>query len=559
MTPLDFLSLLWRDKPDALFILIWTLQGKQSFWFQSLAQAAEFLQNNHTDVYVGVGVAKQDYGLFRRCISDEIAGIAGFAADFDIKSPAHPKDLPTSIDEALTLIPSSLPPTIVIATGNGCQAWWLFKEPWIFASEAERKEAAALSSRFQTLFKYNSSERGWAFDRLSDLARVLRIPSTVNGKDPNQPKPVTVHSCGGHRYNPSELEEFLDDLAVPDLIEEQNAANDWKERFADKPLVINLSARIPQELLDRWCEADPRFKNTWFRQRPDLNDQSQSGYDMALACFGVARHLQEQQIVDLIIHHHFLHRQKQRTRIDYFQRTISKAAKSLDESVAPQSAGAAAQGEPDSPDPGIAKAQTWERISAILGIQIHRVVKITGKDPIYRMDLEGGKIEFSTVKKLVTQETFRCIIAAATNHFPAKQKPRAWEEIVRLMLSALTEEDGGEEMDLEGRALMYISQYLRETGFIDSIEGQNSQNARKPLILDGFITVCSNEIQLYVSKTTGQNVPISAITSMLSVVGAIGFRFHRKAADQTRWKLSATLFDPAQYSARYREDTEHGE
>jgi hypothetical protein len=120
------------------------------------------------------------------------------------------------------------------------------------------------------------------------------------------------------------------------------------------------------------------------------------------------------------------------------------------------------------------------------------------------------------------------------------------------MLGSLTEEDGGEEMDLEGRALMYISQYLRETGFIDSIEGQNSQNARKPLILDGFITVCSNEIQLYVSKTTGQNVSISAITSMLSVVGAIGFRFHRKAADQTRWKLPVALFDPAEYSAHYR-------
>ena len=94
MTPFDFLNLLWQGKPEELYILIWMLQGKQSHWFRSPFQAAEFLQDHQTDVYVGVGVAKQDYGLHHRCVSGEIAGIPGFAADFDIKSAAHPKDLP---------------------------------------------------------------------------------------------------------------------------------------------------------------------------------------------------------------------------------------------------------------------------------------------------------------------------------------------------------------------------------------------------------------------------------------------------------------------------------
>ena len=43
--------------------------------------------------------------------------------------------------------------------------------------------------------------------------------------------------------------------------------------------------------------------NTWLRQRHDLKDQSQSGYDMALAVFGAQSGLTEQQIVDLIVHH----------------------------------------------------------------------------------------------------------------------------------------------------------------------------------------------------------------------------------------------------------------
>ena len=228
--------------------------------------------------------------------------------------------------------------------------------------------------------------------------------------------------------------------------------------------------------------------------------------------------------------------------------------------LAHQSKPAATQcsAESRSVDPDIAKARNWERLSEILGIPILRVVKITGKDPIYRMDLEGAKVEFSTVKKLVTQETFRCTIAAATNHYAPKQKPKSWEELVRTMLSSLTEEDGGEEMDLEGRARMYLSQYLSEIGFIDASDGENSQNARKPMIVDGTITVCSNDLQIYVNRTTGQNLSIPEITAMLSVVGAKVFRFHRGPADQKRWKLPTAEYDPGKHSAQYREDIHRG-
>jgi hypothetical protein len=560
MTPLDFLQLLWSNKPDELYILIWTLQGKQSYWFQSIEPAAEFVRGHLTDAYVGVGLSKQDCGSDHRCLSTEVAAIPAVWADFDIQSPAHSKNLPSSIDEALSVIPASLPPTIIIATGNGVHAWWLFKEPWIFVNDDERKEAATLIYRFQTLLQYNASQRGWAFDRLADLARVLRIPGTVNGKDPQEPKQVTVHSFRNRRYNPSEFADFLDDLSIPDPEAEQSAAKDWKERFNDKPIAINLSVRIPQEMLDRWCKADSRFKNTWFRQRSDLKDPSQSGYDMALACFGVAQKLEEQQIVDLIIHHRFQHRQKPRTGIDYFHRTIFKAANSCSHSPSISRAEPASdRGTADSADPEIAKAQTWDRLSAMLGIRIYRLVKITGKNPIYRMDLEEDRVEFSSVKKLISQESFRCNIAAATNKCVPKQKGKAWDEIAQVMLNALTEEEGGEEMQLEGAARLSTSQYLADTGFIDAVEGQNTQNARKPMIFDGAITLCSNDFQFYLNKTTGQNLPVSAIASMLSVIGGKSFRLHRKGVDQWRWKLPPGEFDPAKYSAQYREDFNHGE
>ena len=335
MTPRDFLDLLWQYKPEEHYILIWTLQDKRSHWFTGIAQAAEFVtaKTASMDVYVGVGLSKEDHGPGRRCVSEEVSCICGIGTDLDLKSEAHGrKPLPTTLAEALSILPPSVPPTIVVATGNGAHAWWLFKEPHVFESDEERADVARVVTRWHTMLRLKSASRGWVYDRLSDLARVLRIAGTHNHKDAARPKAVVVHSQTDRLYNLSDLEEFLNDAAVPDPEEEERAAREWKERFADKPLVINQNAVIPEGLLTVWMDpansdqqTAMRFRNTWDRQRHDLQDQTGSGYDLALACFGIDAGLSEQDIVDLICHHRRKHSIRGRTRLDYYQRTIAKA------------------------------------------------------------------------------------------------------------------------------------------------------------------------------------------------------------------------------------------
>ncbi|OFV98393.1 MAG: hypothetical protein A3H28_02550 [Acidobacteria bacterium RIFCSPLOWO2_02_FULL_61_28] len=406
-----------------------------------------------SDVYVGVGLASRDYGPAHRCGSDEIAGITGFWADFDLRSDAHNKKaLPPTIADALSVIPATMPPTIAVATGNGAHAWWLFKEPLVFDSDQERKDTARLVTRWQTLLRVRTSQRGWVFDRLSDLARVLRIPGTSNLKDPKNPKAVTVQCCTNRRYNPSDFEEFLDEAGIPDPEAEQQAAREWAERFRDKPLVINPNATVPQELLDGLAAADPRFKSTWLRERHDLKDQSQSGYDLALANFGCDAGFCEQQITDLIIHHRRIHNQRPRTRLDYFQRTIGKAFRrsggvaspnlpDQEEQVRPSTVSpdtqSASAGEQS--DPATAKALLCEQISKVLGVRVIRLVKITGKEPSYQMQLENNKIEFSHVGKLIDQRSLRLGIASAVDLLIPKIKPKAWEQLAQMTLDALFE------------------------------------------------------------------------------------------------------------------------
>jgi hypothetical protein len=577
MTPLDFLNLLWQFKPAESYVLIWTLPDKCSHWFRDVTEAAAFaLAACGQDVYVGVGLSNADRGLTHRCVSDEVAGLIGFWADFDIRSEAHTKALPATIEDALSIIPECMPPTLVIATGNGAHAWWLLKEPHVFDDAEDRKDTAMLVSRWQTLLRLRASQRGWAFDRLSDLARVLRIPGTVNFKDPNNPKAVTLHSETERRYNLSDFEDYLDDAAIPDPEAEEKATREWAQRFADKPLVIDVSARIPQGMLDGWMAADLRFRNTWNRQRHDLKDQSQSGYDMALAAFGAQAGLAEQQIVDLIVHHRSLYARSQRTRLDYFQRTITKAFRpSLGPDApmvllgAPLAATTGTVAPPDAPvalgaggptdaasfDPIATRALLCERISALLGVRICRLVKFAGKEPTYHMELEEGKSEFLSVRKLMSQSAVREEIAAATGKIIRKFKGKDWDQLAQAMLDACVIEQGGEENEWEGSARMYVAQYLDEIGFIESIEGQLFQNQRRPVVLDGKVLICASDLQMYINRSMGQMQSVKAVASMLGALSAKSIRVRgSKFKEQGRWVLPLDQFDPAEYPRGKREE-----
>lgn len=574
MTPQSFLDLLWGNKPESLYILIWTLQDKRSHWCRDVLQAATVVEACRAmDVYVGVGLSPADFGPHQRCPADKISGISALWADLDLLSDAHAKKaLPATLDDALTVIPAQLPPTITVATGNGGHAWWVLKEPLIFENDQERARASAVVYRWQTLLRFNAANRGWAFDRLADLPRVLRIPGTSNLKDPTSPKPVLAHEAGDRRYNLSDFEEFLDGLGIPGLESQERVARGFTETVPDCGLVVNLNAQIADELIQQWAAADMRFRNTWFRQRHDLKDQSQSGYDLALADFGVDAGLAPQQIVDLIIHHRRLHNQKQRTRGDYFQRTLSRAtgragttqvefpsaqpAAEGAQAGATQSAGEAPgelkANEPIEPvDPLAAKAALCESISTSLGIRILRLVKITGKEPTYQVELEHGRIELPNVSGLIEQRSLRVAIASAVNRIIPKIKPRVWERLAQAMLDALIECEGGVEAEFEGAMRVYLGHYLTETAFIPNIEEQPSHAIRRPMIMGEQIAVNSVDLQLYLNKTFGQNLSVKAIASMLSAIGAQSIRVRgAKIREQGRWLLPVDQFDPADFTAQ---------
>jgi hypothetical protein len=209
-----FLRALWADPPDAWF-LVWLKDGKHSLWFRTsdldAAAAAAALHASRTDVYLGCALSPADNGPGKRCKAEDVIAIPGLWGDVDIRNAVHKKEnLPPDVDSALSLLGAMpLPPSLVVHSGYGLQPWWLFLEPWLLQSDDERQQAAAFSVRWQAHLQRLAAERGWEMDSTADLARVLRLPGTLNRKlDP--PVAVTVDIPAMiRRYDPADLRDAL--------------------------------------------------------------------------------------------------------------------------------------------------------------------------------------------------------------------------------------------------------------------------------------------------------------------------------------------------------------
>jgi hypothetical protein len=324
---LNFLVPIFAAKPADTYVLLWQLRGKRSHWFQDLDPAAalvERLQNE--DQYVGAGLSASNQGPSERCKANSTIGISALWIDLDVAGPAHRKEnLPPTIEDALALIPTDLPPSIIVHTGHGVQSWWIFRKPWLFADSEERVRAADLARRFNLLFKLRAKERGWGVDSVSDLARVLRIPGSTNTKVPGANCRVYIYRDCAQRYDVTELQGYLDAAGI------DNVQNDLSRRPAvtcqsdDSWVELRPDANPPSEKFQLLCEIEPRVLRSWKHKRKDLQDQSPSAYDMSLATFAARVNWSNQEIADLLIAHRRKHGADLKLRLDYYRRTIDKA------------------------------------------------------------------------------------------------------------------------------------------------------------------------------------------------------------------------------------------
>jgi hypothetical protein len=240
---LDFLEVLFGGA-EVGQIVLWRLSDKQSHWLplDRLGEADTITTTR--DVYLTVALHDQDLALqlagetdpsrVRGSIGSAVA-IPGLWADVDVYSPAHKRrDLPPTFADARALVGAfPLKPTVIVHSGFGLQAWWLFKEPWTFQGPEDRARAQQLARRFGATLQTYARERGWSIDDTADLARVLRLPGTLNCKLPTAVPVEIIEWRPDSRHEPGEFEPFLVEPAAPSPVHRPRPPEEWRALTTD--------------------------------------------------------------------------------------------------------------------------------------------------------------------------------------------------------------------------------------------------------------------------------------------------------------------------------------
>lgn len=571
---LRFIRLLYADKPESDFILIWQLQGRKSHWFQNIDEAAAFAAGRR-DMYIGVGLSPEAFkvpdperpGEFiftLRCKADQITGIGGLWADIDIANPhAHKKgNLPPTEADGLKILKSmNARPTAVIRSGYGLQAWWAFKEPWIFADDGERQLAADLAQRWNQYVIQKAAAAGYEADSIGDLSRVMRLPGTFNAKVPEDPRPVSMRwGDETRRWNPTELIEIVDDLKIVATAkpEAKDGVRKW-ERSADEGLNIRPDRQPP---IDKYQEAlkSRNFRDTVEHRRPTLKDQSTSGYDMSLAVQAVRRGWTDQEVTDLLIFHQ---REKRtggvRDRPEYFRNTIAAARKisapepaleSLRKATGltqPNAETREAKDEEEPPPfhPDADENSTEYRagmlrdLSETFHVKISAILRTMSQPPLYRLKTERGEIVLGEVSNLIEQRALRNKVATIGVYLK-KRKEEDWEPIATALLRACEDEDVTPDATDAGQLANWLKDYLRETITVDT--AADAESSDNPIRKEGRLLIASTALRKFLIVQAGERSLTSRdLCSMLRRTGARPTTVFLKDSDKRttrhRWIL----------------------
>lgn len=207
---------------DGGFLALWILKPgntSETAWvpITDLALAASLAAeaaDAGNQVYFGVGLHPAPLGSGRRGAEAGVCGLPGLFADVDFGTDGHTSlSLPPTLEDALAILAAiPIPPTIIVFTGHGIHAYWLFPEVFAIDTLEERAHLRNLNDRLQAMLRAGATAHGWSLDPTADLARVLRPPGTVNGKPGHPPVLVRNLPADGPRTTADELDDLLPPL-----------------------------------------------------------------------------------------------------------------------------------------------------------------------------------------------------------------------------------------------------------------------------------------------------------------------------------------------------------
>lgn len=525
-----FLQTWFGDKDDDQLINIWNLPNKRSTLFREINEISiEGIAIPGSDVFFGTCLSRKHIGPNERFKAGDIDCITGFWADIDIAHGVHGKaNLPKTRRDAFKIIRRiRWRPTIIVHSGHGLQVYWRFKEPWVFENEADRNKAIDLSHRWGDYVLRCAQEFGFVVDSVWDLARVMRVPGTIN----NKANPVRTRLLYSRPHKNAVEPEDIDDFLPP------STTIAIQEIQENGRLILDANATPPQEKLEALMDNSSGFKKTWQRQRRDLTDTSASGYDLSLACFFAYAKWEDQEIANGLIAHRRQHGSDLKLRMDYYQSTISKARRLAHVDHSSEIIDAIERSEKTEEEK---KEEYRKHIRATLGVLVKRIVKYMNENPEFHLEIDNGDIiHLGDVNNLIVENKLRSKIAALTGILIPKIGGVKWQALAAALLKICEESYMGDEHSGSGIMKSYILKYVRLTKLIDKSKATVDDDY--PLIDGNDVLLIGSGFRRFINVTYRENMSAKQMGIYLKRYGCkadvITLKIGNKTTTRSVWRV----------------------
>lgn len=348
---------------------------------EKLAAMARYAEGRKAGVFVGVlPRASATAGTS----ANVLPGLAVWAdLDFDGYLSGEPE-----ARERLSRLPFQ--PTLIVRTGHGLHVYFVLREP----------EAPDVLSRLSARLAYAVGG-----DHVHDPARILRVPGTMNMKDPAHPVRVEIESWEpSRRYNPSELME-----ALPEPPKETTPDPDTEEELPPDIVILETLTERVKNLID----TNARVRNLFVGQgKPETDengrvlDTTSSGYDLSFVMSLVRHGVRDFSELGNALWHRA--DDAARTKgLRYIARTVRRALELVPERK---------------------KAKKAEEFQP--NFTVERVCAFDSNPPQIVLEIGGGKV-ILTVSELLSVGRFRTRFVEVLRWVPRLPRdPDTWEEIV---------------------------------------------------------------------------------------------------------------------------------
>lgn len=446
----QFLAALWPTL-QGQWVLFWGAPSLRSLWVQTIGDAEIqrlMAWSAHENVYVGCGLRARNHGPTDRGGYADVVAIPGLWLDLDYGTEHKKQRLPPSCEDAQALLDAmGLPPSIVIHSGRGLQAWWLFRELWTFDTEEERATAERLTKAWSSTLRAHAAARQWDADQVGDLPRVMRLPGTWNRKA--LPIATRLLSLTEARYNPGDFEAYLTGEPAKEKVEHLTWTFD-----------LSPQAEPPNRKLVSLLDNNPQFRATYLDRRTDLADDSQSSLDMALANHTYAAGWSAQDIVNLLIAHRRDRGREPKLRRDYYEATLNRAASSKHLQEQRQMVAEFQAGRATVDDLAIDPSKYLAFFSLAIGINVTKFIRYRGDANEYELEVDGRAVPIRVVDDLLSHRRFTALILDRTDHLIPKVNADKWRQLIQGLFKVIQEVSAGTEGTILGNLRSWIDQYL---------------------------------------------------------------------------------------------------